>query len=162
MKLIPTLLPGRAHARTNRNRNRFPGWSHPPTSDILMYIISLSIYIGGWGGETVQVPPTGKSASFRSCVRARGLVVRWKWRSTTVAHVFPFPFCTAQAFPFPLRFHPPPPQPPIQLQLALSVNLYYIRIGEGSGEGRNRAGLDFIGGWRMTGSAQTWSEAVRL
>ncbi len=27
---IPTLQPERAHARTNRNRNRFPGWSHSP------------------------------------------------------------------------------------------------------------------------------------
>ena len=31
----------RTHARTqrkrNRNRNRFPGWQHPPTSNIYMY-----------------------------------------------------------------------------------------------------------------------------
>ena len=31
---VPTLHPERAHARTNRNRNRFPGWTHPPTSDL--------------------------------------------------------------------------------------------------------------------------------
>ena len=31
---VPTLHPERAHARTNRNRNRFPGWVPcPPTSD---------------------------------------------------------------------------------------------------------------------------------
>ena len=48
-------------------------------------------------------PPTGKSASFRSCVRARDLVVRWEWRSTTLAGVFPFPFFAAQAFPFPFE-----------------------------------------------------------
>ena len=33
-ELIPTLLPGRAHARPNRNQNRFPGWSHPPAFDV--------------------------------------------------------------------------------------------------------------------------------
>ena len=32
LKPVPTLHPERAHARTNRNRNRFPGWTHPPTS----------------------------------------------------------------------------------------------------------------------------------
>ncbi len=32
---IPTLQPERAHARTNRNRNRFPGWSHSPQPPIL-------------------------------------------------------------------------------------------------------------------------------
>ena len=57
------------------------------------------------GGVRPPGPPTGKSASFRSCVRARGLVVRWKWRSTSVARIFPFPFCGAQAFPFPFRCH---------------------------------------------------------
>ena len=31
---VPTLHPERAHARTNGNRNRFPGWTHPPTSDV--------------------------------------------------------------------------------------------------------------------------------
>ena len=43
-ELIPTLLPGRAHARPNRNRNRFPGWSHPPTFDNLIICpISLAV-----------------------------------------------------------------------------------------------------------------------
>ena len=31
---ISTRQTDRAHARTNRNRNRFPGWTHPPTSDL--------------------------------------------------------------------------------------------------------------------------------
>ena len=30
LKPVPTLHPERAHARTNRNRNRFPSWTHPP------------------------------------------------------------------------------------------------------------------------------------
>ena len=36
---ISTLQPDRAHARTNeRNETkRFPGWTHPPTSDLLKY-----------------------------------------------------------------------------------------------------------------------------
>ena len=35
---IPTLQPERAHARTNRNRNRFPGWSHSPQPPIYIYL----------------------------------------------------------------------------------------------------------------------------
>ena len=47
---------------------------------------------GAWGsGLKSPGPPTGKLASFRSCVRARGLVVQWEWRSMTLARVFPFP-----------------------------------------------------------------------
>ena len=41
---IPTLQPERAHARTNRNRNRFPGWSHSPQPPI-SYIIYCISYI---------------------------------------------------------------------------------------------------------------------
>jgi len=91
----------RRHTRTHASTHNTPRTRHrpraaPPPDD-------TPNTIGDWVGETLQVPPTGKSASFRSCVRARGLVVRWEWRSTTVGHVFPFPFCTAQAFPFPFE-----------------------------------------------------------
>ena len=62
-------------ARTHeRNEYDFPVGLTILTSDIYSYIyispyiyihIYIYIYIGGWG-----VSPTGKSASFRSCVRA--------------------------------------------------------------------------------------------
>ena len=42
--LIPTLVPGRAHARPNRNRHRFPGWSHHPTFDIGLLTADLELY----------------------------------------------------------------------------------------------------------------------
>ena len=46
-------------------------------------------------------PPTGKSASFRSCVRARGLVVRWEWRSKSAATFSLFPFVSPRPSLFP-------------------------------------------------------------
>ena len=43
----------RTHARTqrnrNRNRNRFPGWQHPPTSNIYTYKTSLKADKEDWG-----------------------------------------------------------------------------------------------------------------
>ena len=82
MKLIPTLLPDRAHARTNRNRNRFPGWAAallPPTFDTPPFLyrslpLIEDILYRRLGGETNREIDFG----FGSCVRARGLVVRWE------------------------------------------------------------------------------------
>jgi len=48
---ISTLQPDRAHARTNRNRNRFPGWTAPPTSDTSYANIWKNIQKMFWIGQ---------------------------------------------------------------------------------------------------------------
>ena len=45
LKPVLTLHPERAHARTNRNRNRFPGWTHPPTSDMDNTILTFLLKV---------------------------------------------------------------------------------------------------------------------
>ena len=64
-----------------------------------IHIYIYNIHIGGWGEE--RSGPTGKSASFRSCVRARGLVVRWEWRSKSAAAFSLFPFVSPRPSLFP-------------------------------------------------------------
>ena len=66
-ELIPTLLPGRAHARPNRNRNRFPGWSHPPTFDHFEESIKTQVEVLNVTQtcETLDFSPSGHQ-TFRS------------------------------------------------------------------------------------------------
>ena len=45
----------------------------------------------------------------RSCVRARGLDVEWKFDQNVVLHVFPFPFWPRVVFPFSLESSHLPP-----------------------------------------------------
>ena len=86
------------------------GLVNPTHSQLVKILQTIATIIGGWG-----VRPTVKSfrfVSFRSCVRAGGLIAQWNSNPIQGTHLLPFPFCPAELslFPFPM-----PPQLPIQL-----------------------------------------------
>ena len=87
-----------ARPRTHDTK-RFPGWTHPPTSDVYAHAcIYIYIYtyvyiyrrLGGVSSPLGRPPRNREIVSCRACVRA--VNVGWKCTSNVVLRVFPFPF----------------------------------------------------------------------
>ena len=72
-----------------------------------IYIIYIYIYIGGWGKKS-GAAPTGKSYSFRSCVRASGRARRGEAACGREATLLPWlGFRTGNSAPAARRALPP-------------------------------------------------------
>ena len=82
----------------------------------------MNAWIGGWG-----VTPTGKS--FRSFVRARGLVARWNSSPNRGREFSLFPFGPL-SFPFSLVWQGvfPPPHPPISYPTLVGLIGYLLIV----------------------------------